>query len=126
MATERTQLQIAGYICLSIIAAVVTSVVLGSAPAAACDPDQETRAHVAVVEREPGYSITALRACPDRYCASFGRRLLIFGMTANVATVALICPGELAAICAAEVTPVCALQAQQSGMMTSVPGNYPQ
>jgi len=54
-------------------------VVVEITSAAACDPDQEARAHVAVVEREPGYSITALRACPDRYCASFGRRLLIFG-----------------------------------------------
>jgi hypothetical protein len=47
---------------------------------------------------EAGYSITALRACPDRYCASFRRRLLIFGMTANGATVAKICPAELAVV----------------------------
>jgi hypothetical protein len=85
MSTDGTQRHVAGSICLAIIAAAVTSVVVGITPAAACDPGQEARAHVAVVEREPSYSITALRACPDRYCASFGRRPLIFGMTANVA-----------------------------------------
>jgi hypothetical protein len=123
MSTDGTQRHVAGSICLAIIAAAVTSVVVGITPAAACDPGQEARAHVAVVEREPSYSITALRACPDRYCASFGRRLLIFGMTANVATVAKICPAELAAICAEEVTTICARQAQPSERVTAAPAS---
>jgi hypothetical protein len=85
MSTER---RIARSFCSVCSVALAPFVEITSA--AACDPDQETRAHVAVLEREPGYSITALRACPDRYCASFGRRLLIFGMKrAPVRTLAL-------------------------------------
>jgi hypothetical protein len=118
---DGTERRIAG--CSVTISAAVA---LKITSAAACDPDQEARAHVAVVEREPGYSITALRACSDRCGASFGRRLLIFGMTANVATVAKICPAELAAICAAEVTTICTLQAQPSDRVTAAPANYPQ
>jgi hypothetical protein len=124
--TDSTRRRIARCICSVTISAAAALVVAEITSAAACDPDQEARAHVAVVEREPGYSITALRACPDRYCASFGRRLLIFGMTANVATVAKICPAELAAICAADVTTICSLQAQQSNRVTAAPANYPQ
>ena len=52
--------------------------------------------------------------------------MLIFEMTANVATVAAMCPAELAAICAAEVTTICALQAPPSGMVTADPVNPPQ
>jgi hypothetical protein len=124
---DGTQRRIARYICPVSISAAVALVVVEIKSATACGADQEARAHVAVVEREPGYSITALRACPDRYCASFGRRLLIFGMTANVATVAKICPAELATICAAEVTTICSLQeARPSDKVTAAPRNYPQ
>jgi hypothetical protein len=104
------------------ISAAAALAVVELTSAAACDPDQDARAHVAVVEREPGYSITALQACPDRYCASFGRRLLIFGMTANVATVAKICPAELAAICASEVTTICILQSPRGAQTFSAAG----
>ena len=101
---------------MAAISAAGALVVVYITSAAACDPDQEARAHVAVAEREP-----ALRACPDRYCASFGRRLLIFKMTANVATVAMICPVELAAICAADRTSIGTLQAQPSDKVLRLP-----
>jgi hypothetical protein len=108
------------FICLCLAITAVTTVPV---PAAACDPDQEAHAHIAIVGRGPGYALTALRACPDRYCASFGRRLLIFGMTADVATVATICPTELATICAAEKVPVCDLLPASAGMRTTDPAN---
>jgi hypothetical protein len=38
------------------ISAATTLLVVEIKSAAACDPDQEARAHVALVEREPGYS----------------------------------------------------------------------
>ena len=100
-----------------------TTLLAEPTPAAACSLDQETHAHVAIVVREPAYALAAIRACPDRYCASLGRRLLIFGMTANVATIATICPAELAAICAAEVTSICALLPPSAGMGTVQPTN---
>ena len=125
MSIDGTQDRTSRSICLAIIAAATVSLTEPTS-AAACAPDQEAKAHVAVVGREPGYALAALRACPDRYCPSFGRRLLIFEMTANVATVAAICPAELAAICAAEVTTICALQAPPSGMVTADPVNPPQ
>ena len=124
MSTDGAQRRIARSFCSAIISAALAPFV-GITSAAACDPNQEARAHVAVVEREPRYSITALRACPDRYCPSFGRRLLIFGMTANVATVATICPEELATVCATETTSICALQAPRSGSVATAPANYP-
>jgi hypothetical protein len=111
-------------VCSAIVAAAAASLV-EPISAAACTPDRETQAHLAVVEREPGYSLVALRACPEQYCPSFGRWLLIFGTTANVAAVAMICPAELAAICAVETTAICALQAPLSSMVTSAPANYP-
>ena len=46
-------------------------------------------------------------------------RLLIFGMTADVAAVATIRPAELAAICAAEITIICTLRAQPSDRVTA-------
>ena len=124
MSTDGAQRRIARSFCSAIISAALPPLV-GITSAAACDPDREARAHVAVVEREPGYLITALRACPDRYCPSFGRRLLIFGMTANVATVATICREELATVCATETTSICALQAPRSGSVATAPANYP-
>jgi hypothetical protein len=111
--------------CLAMIA-MATAPLAQATSAVACSRDKEVQAHIAIVEREPGYALTALRACPDRYCASFGRRLLIFGMTANVATVATICPAELAAICATEVATICALQAQPPDRVTAAPATRPQ
>jgi len=124
MSIAGTQRRTSRSICSAIIAAA-TAPLAEPMSAAACAPEQEAQAHVAVVGREPGYALAALRACPDRYCPSFGRRLLIFGMTANVATVAADCPAELATICAAEATTICALKVPSSGMVTADPAKYP-
>src|SRR5215475_7653107 len=64
---------------------------LAQATSSAFSLDEEVQA-ISLSSSEPGYALKGLRACPDRYCASFGRWLLIFGMLANVATVATICP----------------------------------
>jgi hypothetical protein len=125
MSIDGTQRRTSRSICSAVIAAAAVSLAEPTS-ATACTPDQEAQAHVAIVGREPGYALAALRACPDRYCPSFGRRLLIFEMTANVATVAAICPRELAAICAVEATTICALQTPLSGMVTADPASYPQ
>jgi|SRR6516162_516835 hypothetical protein len=122
MSTDGTRRRIARSFCSAIVSTALVPLV-GITSVAACSPEQEGQAHVAVIGREPGYSLAALRACPDRYCPSFGRRLLIFGMTANVATVATICPEEVATVCAAEATTICALQAPPSGSVAAAPSN---
>ena len=76
------------------LATVVSMTVFLTSGAWAQCWDEQT-AKTLVAKHEDGYAIAAIGLCPDKYCPSFGSRLIIFGDATSLLTES--CYGERSA-----------------------------